>query len=254
MIEFALATVLTFTVITTVWALHVAPAIAELGSPRGELSVAALVVAIVLFSLVLSPWGRRSGAHMNPAVTLALWLMRAFPGRDVAGYVIAQLAGSIVGTGLGRLVWGRTSGLPPVNYGVALPSPAWNWSEVALAEASGVAVIVLVVGFLLSMPSGRSRGMVPYAVSLLVAANIVVLGPLSGGSSNPARQFGPALWSGQTADLAVYLIAPMIGGAVGAVVHRAIADRRLHTHKLCGSAGPSALDASSGPVPIKEAA
>ena len=71
---------------------------------------------------------------MNPAVTVALWLMDGFPGRSVPPYVLAQLAGSAAGTGLGRLVWGHAVSVPPVDYVAIRPAPAWQPASVFLAE------------------------------------------------------------------------------------------------------------------------
>jgi len=69
--------------------------------------IVGLVVGIVLSLLIVSPLGRRSGGHLNPAITIAFWRLGAFPRRDVPGYVAAQLAGSVAGTALAGLVWGR---------------------------------------------------------------------------------------------------------------------------------------------------
>lgn len=76
-------------------------------------AVIGALVAVVLLGLILSPPGRRSGAHLNPAVSLALWLMCAFPGRAVVPYAVAQLCGALAGTALARLAWGRVLDAAP---------------------------------------------------------------------------------------------------------------------------------------------
>jgi glycerol uptake facilitator protein/aquaporin Z len=68
--------------------------------------IVGLVVGIVLSLLIVSPLGQRSGGHLNLAITIAFWRLGAFPRRDVAGYVAAQLGGSVAGTALARLAWG----------------------------------------------------------------------------------------------------------------------------------------------------
>ncbi|QIY65903.1 MIP/aquaporin family protein [Streptomyces sp. RPA4-2] len=216
--EFVLATALLFLAVTAVrW----------LRDPGSVLCVADLDVAItvigafsgiVLTVLILTPPGRRSGGHMNPAVTVSLWLMGAFPGRGVLPYVLAQLAGSAAGTGLARLVWGRPVTLPSVDYAAIGPAPAWQPSAVFLAEAGGMAAIVLVVGFL--MAHTRFSHLLPYAIGLSVALVITLLGTRSGGSVNPARQLGPAVLAGRTEDLWIYLVAPVLGAALGAWLDR----------------------------------
>lgn len=216
--EFVLSTVLLFLAVTVVrW----------LRDPGSALRVVDLDVAIVviaalsgtlLTALILSPPGRRSGGHMNPAVTVSLWLMGVFPGRGVLPYVLAQLAGSVAGTGLARLVWGRPVSGPVVGWAALGPGPGWQPLSVLLAEVGGTAAIVLVVGFVLA--HDRLARLLPYAVGLSVALVIALLGTRSGGSVNPARQLGPALLAGHTEDLWIYLPAPILGAALGAGLDR----------------------------------
>jgi glycerol uptake facilitator-like aquaporin len=215
--EFVLTAVLLFLAVTGVrW----------LRDPGSTLCIADLDVALaiigvfsgtILTGLIFTPPGRRSGGHMNPAVTVALWLMHVFPGRSVLPYVLAQLAGSAAGTGLGRLVWGRAVSFPQVGYAAITPAPTWQPASVFLAEAGSMIVLILIVGFVMAHP-GYAR-LVPYAIGLSVGLVIALLGPLSGGSINPARQFGPAAFSGQTTDLWIYLVAPILGAVLGALVY-----------------------------------
>ncbi|WP_228120376.1 MIP/aquaporin family protein [Streptomyces fagopyri] len=238
--EFVLATVLLFLAVTAVrWLRDPGSALCVAGS-GAAITVIGAFSGTVLTVLVLTPAGRRSGGHMNPAVTVSLWLMGAFPGRDVLPYVLAQLAGSAAGTGLARLAWGRPVTLPPVDYAAIGPAPAWQPSAVFLAEAGSMAAIVLVVGFLLART--RLAHLLPYAVGLSVALVITLLGTRSGGSVNPARQFGPALLAGRTEDLWIYLVAPVLGAALGAWLDRVVGRRRPRpagaTRTAAGSAGP----------------
>ncbi|AWS43927.1 MIP/aquaporin family protein [Streptosporangium sp. 'caverna'] len=226
--EFALTTVLLFLAVTVVrW----------LRDPGSTLCIADLDVALavigvlsgtILTGLIITPPGRRSGGHMNPAVTVTLWLMDVFPGRSVLPYVLAQLAGSAAGTGLARLAWGHSVSLPSVAYAAIRPAPTWQPASVFLAEAGYMIALVLVVGFFLAHP-GYAR-LLPYAIGLSVGLLIVLLGSRSGGSVNPARQFGPAALSGQTTDLWIYLVAPILGAILGASLHHLII-RRFHTRR-----------------------
>ena len=154
---------------------------------------------------------------LNPAVTVGLWLMDAFPGRSVPPYLLAQLAGSAAGTGLARVLWGRTA-LSLVSYGAVRPASAWQPESVFAAEAGSLTLLILVVGFLLAR-RGPARVLAP-VIGVFVALVIAFLGPLSGGSINPARQLGPAALSGQTTCLWIYLVAPVVGAALGALVYR----------------------------------
>ncbi|WP_327280586.1 MULTISPECIES: MIP/aquaporin family protein [unclassified Streptomyces] len=216
--EFALTAVLMFAVVTIIrWVLDPASPLALANVHLALLVVGALAGAL-LFALIRSPWGRRSGGHMNPAVTLALWRLRAFPGRAVATYVVAQLGGSVAGTVLARLAWGPA--VARVGYGAAAAAPSWNGWAVFAAEAACLVVVTLVIGYFLVHPD-RERWFPP-VLAVLVGAIVAVLGPLSGGAANPARQFGPVLMSGTTAGSWVYLVAPALGAVLGAAAHHRI--------------------------------
>ncbi|GAA5023031.1 aquaporin [Actinopolymorpha pittospori] len=233
--EFLLTTVLLFVAVTVVRWLR-GP-----GSPLyiADLGVALVVVGIlsgtILTALIFTAPGRRSGGHMNPAVTVALWLMNAFPGRSVLPYVLAQLAGSAVGTGLARLVWGPVLSVPSVAHAAIRPGPSWHPAAVFLTEAGCMFVLILIVRFL-ARP--RYARLLPYAIGLCVGLVIALLGTRSGGCINPARQLGPAAFSGQTLDLWIYLVAPILGAALGASIHHLpIPHMRRHqalTYKMCG--------------------
>ncbi|MEV0717453.1 aquaporin [Asanoa sp. NPDC050611] len=214
-VEFALTTVVLFVAVTVVrWVRDDGSPlfIADLGA---ALAVIGAISGSLLTGLILSPLGRRSGGHLNPAVTIAVWAMGMFPGRAVVPYAVAQLAGSVAGTGLAWLVWRE----PASHLGLGAIQPALTWTPAAVfsAEAGSMAVLFVVLGVLVER--GHAR-LVPYTIGLAVGLVIAVLGPLSGGSINPARQLGPAVLSGETNDLWIYLVAPVLGAALGSVLWR----------------------------------
>ena len=97
-----------------------------------------------------------------------------------------------------------------------------------------MALIVFVVGYFLSNP--RLAPKVPWLVGILIGLGIALLGTQSGGSLNPARQFGPAVASAHTVKLWVFLVAPMVGAELGAqLLHRLRKRRQVLTHRLCGT-------------------
>ncbi|MEU6866603.1 aquaporin [Streptomyces sp. NPDC046876] len=225
--EFALTATLMFSVVTAVrWVLDPTSPLATAHLNLGLTLVGAVAGALV-FGLIRSPWGRRSGAHMNPAVTFALWLLRAFPGRGVAVYAAAQLGGSVAGTALARLAWGPA--VARVNYAAVAAAPSWNGWAVFAAEGGSLLVVTLLIGFFLAHPV-HDRWL-PCALGMLVWAIVALLGPYSGGAANPARQFGPALVSGSTAALWIYLAAPLVGAALGAAAHRLLQRSRPYTRR-----------------------
>ncbi|MFD9560708.1 MIP/aquaporin family protein [Streptomyces sp. NPDC059994] len=216
-VECALTAVMMFLVVTMVrWLLDPASPV-FIADLQLALGVVGALVAVLLVGLILSPPGRGSGAHLNPAVSVALWLMRAFPGRAVVPYAIGQLLGGLAGTALARLVWGPVLQSAALSDGLARPAPGRSSVAVFALEAASFAAVALLIGFFVAHP-GLARPM-PYAVGLVVGLIIALLGPVSGGAANPARQLGPAALSGTTTALWAYLTAPLLGAALGAVVH-----------------------------------
>ena len=191
-------------------------------------------VALLLAGLILSPMGKASGGHMNPAISLAMWRFGVFPGAGVVPYSIAQLLGSVLGVLAARVVWGQVVAEPPVVYAVLQPGPLWSTAELFTAETLSMAVIVLIVGICLA--EDRLAPFVPWVVGILIGMAIAVLGTSTGGSVNPARQFGPAIVSGQTQFLWSYLLAPMLGAVIAAWLRQTIQHRRaVLTHRPCGT-------------------
>jgi glycerol uptake facilitator-like aquaporin len=231
--ELLLTAVLLFCVATAVrWTIGASPISRAIPGIHLELLVIGIVVGLLLAGLILSPLGRLSGGHLNPAISLAMWRFGTFPGRAVAPYVTAQLAGSLLGVLLARLAWGPSVGRSPVAY--AALRPAQGWSNVMLfpAETASMTLIIVLVGIFLSVPRLAPR--VPWLVGGLVGGAIVGLGPVTGGCVNPARQFGPAVFAGQFGFIGSYLAAPLAGAVVATWLLGRFRHRKVLTHRLCG--------------------
>jgi glycerol uptake facilitator-like aquaporin len=104
--------------------------------------------------------------------------------------------------------------------------------EFFILEALTMAIIILIVGIVLAVP--RLAFALPLIVGLLVGGAIAGLGTVTGGSDNPARQFGPAVISGHTSLLSIYLIAPLVGALIAPPIKAKLLHRRVTTHALCG--------------------
>jgi glycerol uptake facilitator-like aquaporin len=233
--ELILTSILLFGVASIVrWV--IGPSVISRAIPQihGELVLVGVAVALLLAGLILSPLGRASGGHMNPAISLTMWRFGVFPGAGVVPYTVAQLLGSVVGVLAARVVWGEVIAERPVVYAALQPAPLWTIAELFAAETVSMAVIVLIVGICLA--DDRVARFVPWVVGVLIGTAIAVLGTSTGGSVNPARQFGPAVMSGETHFLWVYLLAPMVGAVIGAWLRQTIQHRRaVLSHRLCGT-------------------
>jgi len=214
--EFVLTTTLLFVVVSLVrWLGHPASPLA-IANPSALFAVAGTLVAVLIAGLMYSPLGHRSGGHMHPGVTLFVWLGGGLPGAAVVPYVVAQLAGSVAGAGLARLVWG-----PAVTQvGYAAVGSGLGDVGLFLAEALPVAAIFVVVSFFLPRP--ETARFVPVVIGVGVGLTIAFLASVSGASVNPARQLGPALFAGRTHGLWIYLTAPVVAPLVVALVLRAV--------------------------------
>jgi glycerol uptake facilitator-like aquaporin len=190
---------------------------------------------VLLSLLIISGAGKVSGGHMNPAISLAMWRFGVFPAAGILPYTAAQLLGSVLGVLAARVVWGPIVAQAPVLYAVIQPAPYWSEASVFAAELIGMGLIVFMVGYFLSDP--RLAPKVPWLVGILIGLGIALFGTETGGSLNPARQFGPALVSAHTAKLWVFLVAPIVGAELGAqLLLRAVRKRRpVLTHRLCGT-------------------
>src|SRR5207249_11557175 len=182
--------------VTTIVRWVIGPSFISRSIPQihAELVLVGAGVALLLAGLILSPIGKASGGHMNPAISLAMWRFGVFPGAGVIPYTIAQLLGSVLGVVAARRVWGDVVAEPTVVYGALQPGPGWSTWELFATEAFGMAVIVFLVGLCLSVQ--RLTPFVPWIVAALVGVGIAVLGTATGGRLNPARQFGPAVVAG----------------------------------------------------------
>jgi glycerol uptake facilitator-like aquaporin len=233
--ELMLSCVLLFGVATIVrWVIGPSPISRAFPQIHVQLLIIGVAVGLLLAGLILSPPGKISGGHVNPAISFAMWRFGVFPGAGVVPYTIAQLLGSVLGVIAARGVWGPVVSASPVAYAVLQPGPGWSAWKSFMAEALGMAVIIIAVWTFLAVR--RLAPLVPWVVGGLVGMGIVVLGAATGGSLNPARQFGPALVSGETRFLWVYLLAPVVGAGIAARLCQTIQSRRsVLTHRLCGT-------------------
>ena len=186
------------------------------------LTLAALVYAI----------GPISGCHVNPAVTLAMALRRRMQPLMALGYVVAQVVGAIVGGAIVLFVASRrpgysidVDGLGTNGYG-ARSTGGYDLLTVAVVEIVMTAVLVLVV-FAATDSIATPAGAGVAIGATLVVAHLVAIG-IDSTSVNPARSLGPALFAGGAAvsQLWVFIVFPLIGGAVGAVLHLLISSGR----------------------------
>jgi glycerol uptake facilitator-like aquaporin len=182
--EAVLTAVLLFGVASVVrWIIGASPISRAVPGLHLELLLVGVIVGLLLAGLILSPLGKVSGGHLNPAISLAMWRFGVFPGRGVLPYVAAQLTGSLLGVLLARAAWGPSLAEPSVAYAALKPAPGWSNGMVFLVEGASMAVIIVLVGVFLSVP--RLAPCVPWLVGCLIGAAIAGLGSVTGDASTP---------------------------------------------------------------------
>ncbi|NNM85675.1 MAG: aquaporin family protein, partial [Phycisphaerales bacterium] len=170
--------------------------------------------------LIYCPWGKRSGAHMNPAFTLSfLWLKRIAPA-DALGYAVGQFAGGALGVLAAVAMFGNAKmSQPTVDYVVTIPGP-WGVGVAWLGEfAIG---FILIAAVLLLNRSPKLAPRTGLACGVLIALFVVFEAPLSGFSMNPARTFGSAVVADVWQAWWIYFSAPILGMLTGVEVHKQI--------------------------------
>lgn len=190
---------------------------AALPDPTLRRVLGGVAMGLTAIGIVYSPWGRRSGAHLNPALTLTYFRLGKVAPWDAAFYVVAQFLGGIAGVAAVAAVTGGLLAAPQVRYAATTPGAA----GVAVAF---VAELVISFGMMsLVLHATNSRRLAPYTGLLcgaLVATWISVEAPLSGMSMNPARTLGSALPAQVFAALWLYFTAPPLGMLLAGEIYR----------------------------------
>lgn len=168
-----------------------------------------LAMGATLIAIVYSPWGKQSGAHLNPVVTLTFYRLRRIEARDAAGYVVAQFAGAAVGVMTAVLLIGNdVIGDPSVNHVVT--RPGMHGAVAAFVAEALISFLMMLAVLQISNRRTLNRYTGLFAGALLTAF-IAIESPLSGTSMNPARSFGSALAAHDWHWLWLYFAAPVIG-------------------------------------------
>jgi MIP family channel proteins len=186
-------------------------------SDSGQLGVIGigLVHALVLTAIIYAI-GYRSGAQVNPAVTIGLLVARKIKGKEAAIYIAAQLIGAIIGAAVVYSIFGSE-----MSASVTLPLED-NVVRALILETVMTFTLVYVILATTSSKNFKIAPLAGVAIGFTLGLNVMFGGAITGGSLNPARSFGPALIMGDFSYHWIYWIAPIIGGLIAAGVYKAI--------------------------------
>lgn len=173
-----------------------------------------LVFGLVIMVMIYAT-GHLSGAHINPAVTIAFTLTRHFPGRDAIAYIGAQVAGAVAGAFLLLAAWPSR----PANLGSTVPSVS---TGTALLYEIVLTAFLMFVIIAVATDTRAVGAAAAIAIGGTVGLDALFGGPITGASMNPARSFGPALASGTWTDFWIYIVGPVVGAAIGALAYQLV--------------------------------
>jgi aquaporin Z len=167
-----------------------------------------LAIGATLIALIMSPWGKQSGGHVNPAMTFAFYRLGKIAPWDALLYGVAQFSGAMSGVALATFLLRGAPGDGAVRY--AVTAPGVYGAAVAFGAELAISFILMITVLLVTNHKRLAR-YTPYFVGSLYAVNITFETPLSGMSMNPARTFGPAAYGGYWNALWIYFIGPTVG-------------------------------------------
>src|SRR5919109_816633 len=170
--------------------------------------VMGLAMGLTAISIIYSPWGKQSGAHINPSTTLTFFRLGKVPTWDAVFYVVCQFAGGVAGAFLASTALAAWVAHPSVNYVVTIPGPA----GMAAAFVAEVAITFILMTVILHISNNsRLHKLTGLCAGTLVATYITVEAPISGMSMNPARTLASAVAAHHWTALWIYFTAPLMG-------------------------------------------
>jgi aquaporin Z len=179
--------------------------------------VIAVAMGLTAIAIICSPWGKRSGAHLNPSVTRAFLSLGKVARIDAIFYVLAQFCGGILGVAVADLLIGEPLRHSAVDF--AVTTPGSDGVVIALIAELAISAILMSVVLVVSNSPRLSR-YTPLVAGVLVAFYITVEAPLSGMSMNPARSLGSAVSAGEWTALWIYFLGPPLGMFLAAQLYR----------------------------------
>lgn len=180
-------------------------------------TIAGGAMGLTAIALIYSPWGKQSGAHLNPSVTVSYFRLGKVARPDAFFYILAQFIGATIGVLVSSFLLRQWISHPEVNYAVTVPGPRGE----TVAFGAEFVISFALMTMILSVSNGRRfPALTGVLAGILIAVYISLEAPLSGMSMNPARSFGSAVFSGIWKGWWIYFTAPPMGMLAAAELYR----------------------------------
>jgi aquaporin Z len=192
------------------------PVVQAIPTPLLRHVLTGIAMGLTAIGIIYSPWGKQSGAHLNPSITLTYLRLGKVARWDAVFYILSQFVGGVTGVGTAALLLGNRIADPAVNYAVTMPG-MWGAGAAFTAEmVISFLMMAMVLNVSNRMRIARWTGV---CAGVLVATYIAIEGPVSGMSMNPARTFGSALPADVWTALWIYFTAPPFGMLLAAQLY-----------------------------------
>lgn len=186
-------------------------------TPFAQLATLGLLMSFVVAAIVYTPWGNKSGAHINPAVTIAMWRLGKIDTHDALFYIFSQFVGAVAAVQIAGLILGAGYMKDGTNYVVTQPGPA---GATAAFIAEWIISFVLMMVLMWALNDEKREKYAGLMLAILLGFYLVVEEPFSGMSLNPARSFASAFAAREWKDFWIYFVAPISAMLAAAEIFR----------------------------------
>lgn len=233
------------TIVTAIFQLPNSPIHQAIADPLLRRFLIGVIIGLTAMSIVYSPLGMRSGAHLNPSVTLTFWRLKKIRSIDACFYILAQILGAISGIWFAGLLLGMAIADPSVNYIATVPSSAGVFGAFLAEFLLSLGMMTLILQTSNHPKLSQLTGMF---CGILLVGYITIAAPISGMSMNPARSLGSAIPAQAWHGFWIYCVAPPLGMIIASEIYLRMIGKKKSRAELCCKLCPNSTTRCISPV------
>ncbi|PZO36661.1 MAG: hypothetical protein DCF19_20865 [Pseudanabaena frigida] len=232
------------TIVTAIFQLPNSPIHQAIADPLLRRFLIAVIIGLTVMSIVYSPLGMRSGAHLNPSVTLTFWRLKKIRSIDACFYILAQALGAILGIWFAGILLGMAIADPSVNYIAIVPRSAGEFGAFLAEFLLSLGMMTLILQISNHPKLSRLTGVF---CGMLLVIYITIAAPISGMSINPARSLGSAIPAQTWHGFWIYCVAPPLGMIIASEIYLRTSKKKSRA-ELCCKLYPNSTTRCISPV------